>query len=124
MRILDVRVETPKEKSDIAKGRVVLQSEISHPAKTVMVIRGTTPEISFFADNADGRSTAFPWREVVWVKNTAIFDEGQEIMLFPKKFMNHCAVVLDLEDKPVAWLKEDSSLTDIEEAFLKAGGSH
>lgn len=121
MRILDVRVGTPDEKSDIAKGRAILWVEISHPAKTVMIIRNNTPAISLFADKAAGRATGFAWREVVWVKNTVIFEEGQEKKLFPPEHAEDCAVVLDLDDQPVVWLNEDSSIPDIDDAFLEAG---
>jgi hypothetical protein len=121
MRILDVRVGTANEANDIALGRTTLQAEISHPAKTIMVIRGSGAEISLFADRASGRTSAFPWREVVWVKNNKIFNVGQENMLFPGNYTEHCAVILDLADQPAVWLKVDSSVPDIEDAFLEAG---
>lgn len=121
MRILDVRVGTPNEANDIALGRTTLQAEISHPSKTIMVIRSSGADISLFADRASGRATAFPWREVVWVKNNKIFNAGQENMLFPENNTDHCAVILDLADRPVVWLQADSSVPDIEDAFLEAG---
>lgn len=120
MRILDVR--TSDEAADIQKGRGTLLAEISHPSKTVMIIRGNNPEISRFADAAAGRAAPFPWREVVWVKNSKIFEIGQETQLFGSDASN-CAVILNLEDKPTAFLPADSSLLDIEEAFLDTGGS-
>lgn len=120
MRILDVR--TSDEAADIQKGRGTLQAEISHPSKTVMIIRGNSPEISRFADAAAGRAAPFPWREVVWVKSNKIFESGQEKQLFGSG-SNNCAVILNLEDKPTAYLTLDSSLLDIEEAFLEAGAA-
>lgn len=121
MRILDVRVGTPNEASDIADGRAILKAEISHPAKTVMIIRNDTAAISLFAGKAAGRATGFDWREVVWVKNTVIFADGQEIKFFPPGHEKDCAVVLDLDDQPIVWLNEDSSIPDIDDAFLEAG---
>jgi len=120
MRILDVR---DGNKDDIEKGRAILLSEIAHPSKTVMIIRGDGPEIALFADAADGRSAPFPWREVVWVKNHSIFEDGQEKELFSGGNDKSCAVMLDLDDTPLVWLSADSNPLQIEKAFLKAGGN-
>ncbi len=117
MRILDVTKSTAQ--ADIDKARAIVIAEISHPSKVVMIIRGSSPEVGQFADRANGRAVAFPFREVLWIKNAAIFETGQESALFT----NHgtaCAVVLDLNDQPAAWLKTSDGAYQVEKAFLKA----
>ena len=120
MRILVVRDGHVTE--DVSQGRAVLTSEIGHPSKIVMIIRGDSAEISRFADKADGRAAPFAFREVVWVKDIRIFSEGQEAGLFENE-PQWCAVVLNLEDEPVVWLTADASTFDVDMSFLDAQAS-
>lgn len=117
MRVLAVR--NGHEAEDIASGQAILQSEIAHPAKTVMVVVGDTPEITRFADSAGARSDPFPFREAVWVKDTRIIDNTPRSEWF-QSHESACAVVLDFDDRPSGWLGPGASLFEIEMAFLKA----
>lgn len=115
MRILPVR--TGREDEDIASGRNTLAAEMAHPAKTVMVIRGNTPEVAQFADLAAARSDAFGFREAVWVQDDRIFTPVQ-LGWFQGRAQT-CAVVLNFDDQPIEWLTPDAMLFDIERAFLR-----
>jgi len=115
MRVLDVRQD--HRDHDIKAGRQVLQSEIARPATTLLVVRGTGAEVSALADRAAGRSDAFPWREVVWVRDDDIFTSQQRSTWFGN---GHAAVVLGFDDRPAATLDIDAGLFDIELAYSKA----
>ena len=115
MRVLDVRQD--HREHDIKAGRQVLQSEIDRPATTLLVVRGTGAEVSALADRAAGRSDAFPWREVVWVRDDGIFSSQQRSTWFGN---GHPAVVLGFDARPAATLGLDAQVLDIELAFAKA----
>lgn len=114
MRILPVRPGSEAE--DIGNGRKTLAAEIAHPAKTVIIIRGNEPHIGQFADRAAVRSDSFGFREAVWVQSDEILTEDQ--IAWFKGHERVCAVVLDFDDKPIVWLGPDSTLFEIEKAFL------
>jgi hypothetical protein len=119
MRVVDIR--PGHEAEDIQYGRGALAAEIQHPAKTVMIIRGASPQISHFADKANARCAPFPWRSAVWLMDPRIFSARQE----EEWFADHaesCAVILDLKDDPASWLAETASAYDIEMAWLNAEG--
>lgn len=118
MRIVDVR---PGHDEDVAEGQKVLKGEIEHPSMTVMIIRGSTPEIGQFADRAGTRCDPFPWRSAVWVKNDRIFTPQNKDSWF-KDHDDACAVILDLNDRPADWLKPADTLFRIEQAWLAAEG--
>ena len=121
MRIVDIR--PGHEKEDIAAAKDLVESEIAHPAKSVMFVLGNSATIAQFADRAATRSDAMPWRETVWLKisrakartivGTARFDSW-----FPNT--QNCAVALDFSDNVSARLPSDATLFDIEAAFLNA----
>jgi hypothetical protein len=71
-----------------------------------------------FADRAASRSDPFPYRVVVWIKAEQLLSDDNVISWF-RDHDDACAVVLDLEDRPVEWLNSDSSLRVIELAFLR-----
>ncbi len=117
MRILDVRPD--HEDEDIDLGRAVVRSEIAHPARVVMIVRGRGSEVAQFADRAAGRADPFPYREVLWLQDPRVFPPGLEDALFEGED-EWCAVVLSLEDEPVVWLAPTAALWEIELAFLDA----
>lgn len=117
MRILEIREQHSDE--DIAQARKIVEEEVGHPAKTVMIIRGSTAEVGQFADRAAVRSDAFPWREVVWVKGEGILTTQQADNWFGNDD-TACAAVLDFNDAPAVHLTEGSTLYAIEQAFLQA----
>jgi len=118
MRIVDVRAD--HEAEDVKSGRKVLQMEIDHPSKNVMVIRGRSAEVAHFADRAAARSDPFPWRVAVWVKDPEkILTENQKQTWFDGE-VSACAAVLDFGDELIERLRADASLTAIEKAFLRA----
>jgi hypothetical protein len=119
MRVLSVRAGS--EAADIASARAIVAETVGHPSKTVMVIRRVGPEITRFADKAGTRGDPFPWREIVWITDQRIFEPGQENSLFAEH-VDACAVVLDFEGQPAAWLDPSAQLFDIEDAFLGAEG--
>jgi hypothetical protein len=118
MRIVDVR---PGHAEDVDGGRKVLDAEIAHPSISIMIIRGSTPEIGQFTDRAGTRSDPFPWRSAVWVKNDAIFTPQNKARWFGGRD-EACAVILDLNDEPAEWLKPADTLFRIEQAWLSAEG--
>ena len=116
MRILEVKPDNVA--ADIKQARKVIGQEVGHPAKTVMIIRGKTPDIGQFADHAAVRSDAFGWRDAVWVRDERILTPKQKKNWFGDS--DACAVVLDFSDQPAVYLKPDATLYAIEQAFLTA----
>lgn len=119
MRVLTVRATSVPQ--DIKSGRDILLTTIRHPSKTVMIIRGVTPEITRFADKSASRSDPFPWRDVVWVTDQRLMQAEEEHAWFDDH-PTACAVILDLRDLPAAWLDASAHLFDIEMAFLGVEG--
>jgi hypothetical protein len=117
MRVLAIR--PGREAEDIQSGRAILQDSLAHPSKTVMIIRRSGPEITRFADKAGARGDPFPWREVVWITDQQLFPPGQEAEWFDLH-ETACAVILDIRDRPAAWLEPAARLFEIEDAFLVA----
>lgn len=113
MRVLTVRADHVD--ADVAAGIDVLKSEIQHPAKVVMVVRGTAPEVGRFADRAEARASVVPYRSVIWVQDERILDAfGGELF---EAGGSACAVIVDLDDQPAEYLEPDASLYDIDRAF-------
>jgi hypothetical protein len=119
MRVLSVRPEHSAE--DIETGRITLRDRIANPSTLVMIMRGVDPDVRHFADMAAARSDPFPWRDLVWVTDEAIFPVGSLDRWFGQN-PNDCAVILDLRDRPTAWLPVTAELFEIEDAFLAAEG--
>lgn len=119
MRVVDV--DDSNADSDIAEGRKILDTEIAHPAQTVMIVRGATASVSKFVDLASVRSDAFPWRTGVWIRDDRIFRQDQLASWFDSH-AGACAVILSLNDQPVEWLDANAQLYDIEMAWLRAEG--
>jgi hypothetical protein len=126
MRTLDVRNGHVEE--DIASGREILHYEITITPKTVVVIRGNTPEITRFADKVAGRCDPFPWREAIWVKDDRIFGgfpEAELTTLFPESDdRSLCGVIIYLDNKPVKWMKSSLKRSQIDRALreVEIGG--
>jgi len=119
MRIVDVRPES--KETDITAGRTTIKIELARPATNVMLIRGSSADVSHFADRAAVRSDAMPWRSAVWVKSDEILTSKQEKEWF-RDDDDIVAVIFDFDDTPLEHLEVDATLTDIEIAFLKAQG--
>ena len=119
MRVVDVRDDHVDE--DIKEGRNILKSEIDHPSMSVLIARGNSPEISKFVDRASARCDPFPWRSGVWVRDERVLSTGKAKTWFAGHD-DACAVILDLNDNPAAWLTADAELFDIEQAWLQAEG--
>lgn len=103
MRILDIDPDD-REKS-IESGRAVVRSEIEHPAKTIVLIRGEGGKVSRFADRAASRCDSVNWREAVWVKDGEIFPDGWEERYFGGDSIDDCcAVVIGDSDQTEAKL--------------------
>jgi hypothetical protein len=117
MRVLSVRPGHRDE--DIAAGVSILLATIANPRTIPMIIRGRGPEVSQFADRAAARSDPFPWRDVVWVMDDAIFTP-QDLNEWFASNPNDCAVVFDIRDRPRVWLPATAQLFEIEDAFLLA----
>jgi hypothetical protein len=123
MRIVDIR--PGQEELDIKAGKEILDSELKHQAKSVMIIVGDSADIAQFADRAGIRVNPFPMREAVWLKLTPtralrILTPEQAKEWFPDG--GEGAVVLDFDDKVSDRLPPSTSIVDIERAFLKASG--
>jgi hypothetical protein len=106
---------------DVQEGRKILSAEIAHPSMSVMIVRGNTPAVSKFVDNASARCDPFPWRSGVWVRDARIFSP-QNLKDWFEGHATSCAVILDLNDRPAEWLDENATLFDIEQAWLGAEG--
>ncbi len=117
MRVLDLR--PGREKQDIDWARSVLDSEIGHPSKTVMLVRGSSQDVSHFADRAGARSDPFPWRAVIWVRDPRLLSDEAHTQWFGDDH-EIVAVVLDFDDRPIARLQVSATLYQIEMAFLSA----
>lgn len=117
MRVLDLRLG--HEEEDRQWGRYVIQTEVAHPSKTVMLIRGDSPEVAHLADRAATRSNGLGWREVIWVRDHSLFPDDTELRWFGYED-RYAAVVLDFNDAPAARLDMSATLYDIEQAFLAA----
>lgn len=119
MRIATIRLD--HEQEDARTAKKILRQEIGHPSKTVIIIKGLAPEVAGFVDRVATRTDPFPWRESIWL---LVSDEQLEAILTLRQsrwFVDHpeaCAVVLDFEDNPSAWLTTEADLLDIETAFL------
>lgn len=119
MRIVDA--QNKEDAEGIKAGRKILATEIANPSMSVMIIRGDNPQVSQFVDNAGVRCDPFPWRQAIWVRKDFIFPAGKQ----QEWFDGHdsaCAVILDLDDRPVEWLDDDATLFGIERAWLRAEG--
>lgn len=116
MRVADVRPDHRLE--DIERGQGAIDAEVGDPAKTVMIVRRDTPDVSLFVDRASTRSDVFPWRGGVWVKHRDVFRSGEEETYFAGH-PQACAVILDLQDRPTEWLSSSATLFDIEQAWLR-----
>ena len=119
MRVVDVRNDHIDE--DVAEGRRILQAEINHPSMSVLIVRGTSADISGFVDKASVRCDPFPWRSGVWVRDERVFESGDRTRWFGGHD-DACAVFLDFQDRPTSWLAADAELFDIEKAWLRAEG--
>ena len=120
MRIVDVR--PGNEDEDIAAGKVVVNMELDHPAKTVAIIRGEDPLTAQFADRVGVRSDPFPWREAVWLK---VDNDTVKRILSADQYStcfgsdeSAAAAILDFADQLSSHLDNSASLMDIENAFL------
>lgn len=123
MRVVDVRPD--HEEEDVRSGAATLATEIEHPAKAVMVIRGTKPDVALFVDRVGARSDAFPWRAAVWLKVSeplakAIVGESRYAHWFPDAAT--CAVMLDFADNVKTRLSSDATHFAIDDAYLNARG--
>lgn len=117
MRVVDAKSKT--DTAGIEAGQKVLATEIANPSMSVMIIRGESPQVSTFVDNASVRCDPFPWRQGVWVRKDFIFPESKlEEWFGGHKFA--CAVILNLQDQPVEWLAADTEIIDLELAWLRA----
>jgi hypothetical protein len=119
MRVLEIR--SGFEGQDIAEAREVLDMEIGHPSKNVMLVLGSSPEAGQLADRGAIRSNPFPHREVIWIRSDEILNEDEMERWFGGQ-EEESAVVLDFGDRPVDRLPLDATLFDIERAFLIAQG--
>ena len=117
MRILDVR---PLSASvDIRTARQILAAEIADPDKVLLIIRGDSPDIGMFAERARHTTDGVGFRESLWIRNPAIFDDGQEQEWFGDD-ETACSVVLDFHDRPVGLLRSDDSLFRIDQLLREA----
>lgn len=92
MRILDV--DPDDQDNSIESGRAVVRAEIEHPSKTIVLIRGDSPQIARFADRASAQCDSVVWREAVWVKDSRIFPEGWEERFFGSDSEDECCGVV------------------------------
>jgi hypothetical protein len=119
MRVVDIRQTNVDE--DIREGRRIVQSEINNPSMSVLIIRGASADVSRFVDLASARCDPFPWRSGVWVRDERIFKTEDKARWFDGHD-DACGVLLDLNDRPSAWLRANAQLFDIEQAWLSAEG--
>jgi hypothetical protein len=108
MRILDI--DPDNHEASIESGRAVVRSEIEHPAKTVVLIRGKGGKISLFADRAASRCDTVNWREAIWVRDSEIFPEGWEKRFFGADTIDQCCAVV-IGDSDQAERKLDVSMS-------------
>ena len=123
MRIIVIRPS--HEQEDVQAAKETVETEIAHPAKSVMFILGQDQEVGQFTDRAGTRSDPFPWREAVWLQvSTAQAKEILGVARLNNWYPNadNCAVMLDFSDNISEFLKSDASLFDIDAAYLKAKG--
>lgn len=117
MRILDVR--SFSSGGDVRSARRILAAEIEDPNKVLLIIRGDSPEIGMFAERARHATDGVGFREAIWVRNTVIFEDGQEEAWFGDD-QNACAVVLNFGDEPVGLLSSDDTLFRIDQLLREA----
>jgi hypothetical protein len=109
---------TGRDDPELEQRRAILVREIDHPAKTIVVARGSEPAVSILVSNAQMAADR-PWRLVLWVKQPAIFRDGEEARLFGEDGAI-AAVLLDFHDRIAARLRADASVIDIDDAFRAA----
>ncbi len=115
METLLVRDE--HEEEDVRKGRTKLNAEIGQDdiERELMVILGDDDDHARIAHIADGRSSGFDVREVVWVKDGRII-EGT---LVENAFRpGDAAIVLDLNNRIKARLPLNANSEQVDDAFL------
>ena len=110
LHILD---PVPEDAGSLERARTILQKEIGHPSKCILLARGNAPGTGRLVNDA-AQVADRPWRVVIWVKDGRIFDEGQEAALFTSGAV---AVLLDFNDTPAKTFGVDATLIQVDDAF-------
>lgn len=99
--------------------RAILDKELNHPAKAVLLILGDGPGRGSFVQNAAQVTAAFPWRTVIWAKDDAVLSAAERQAFFGSA-ASAAAVLLDRDDKVAGHLSGTESAFAIDRAFRQA----
>ena len=116
--MLHILEADPTVGAEFDRARSIFDREIDHPKKTVLVARGDGPAVSRFVSDAENVADR-RWRIVLWVKNTALFHDGEEEALFSGD-RSVIAVLLDFDDNVSQEFRVGDSMIDVDDAFRAA----
>lgn len=102
----------------LAEAQRLLNRELDHPRKVIMLLRGEAPGMARLATDA-GLMADSPWRVAIWLRSPDILDKERTAAFFGTS-PSDVVVVLDLADTPVHRFEITARIDELDRGFRTA----